>query len=76
MLIIALLVIVTIVLIVAGMVMAGRGTMSRVMGFVWAVLIIVPLFGGGLYLFFGHEVERANGVTQPGQDTPLNTYAP
>ena len=67
----------TAVLLVIGMLLHRRGALgSRPAAFGWAILTIMPLFGGGFLYATKHVVEQATGVTKSNVNTPPNSGAP
>jgi hypothetical protein len=71
------LIVISVVLLIGGMALRRHGHLrSRGAALVWAILIVLPVFGSGLALYITHDVERARGITQPGRDTPRGVVAP
>ena len=71
------LIVLSAVLLVVGLLLHRRGALSsRPVAFGWAVLTILPLFGGGFLYATKHVVEQATGVTKSNVNTPPNRGAP
>lgn len=67
----------SVVLLVVGLLLHRRGALaSRGAALGWAVLTILPLFGGGFLYATKHVVEQATGVTKSNVNTPPNRGAP
>lgn len=66
----------SIILFALGLWLRRRGALaSRGALIGWIVLMLTPLFGGGLFMFTKHQVERATGETQAGVNEPAGKAA-
>ena len=67
----------SVVLLVVGLLLHRRGSLaSRGAALGWAILTVLPLFGGGFLYATKHVVEQATGVTRSNVNTPPNKGAP
>ena len=67
----------TLALVVAGFMLHRRGSLaSRGAAFGWAILTILPLFGGGALYASKHVVEQATAMTKSNVNTDANRGAP
>ncbi len=71
------LIVLTLVLVIVGFVLHRRGSLaSRGAALGWAILTVLPLFGGGALYATKHVVEQATGVTKSNVNTDANRGAP
>ncbi len=67
----------SIALLVIGLLLHRRGALaSRPVALGWAILTVLPLFGGGIVYATKHVVEQATGVTKSNVNTGANRGAP
>ena len=70
-------VVASVVLAALGFFLRGRGMLaSRNAALVWAILVIVPLFGAGFAMMTKHGVDQATGKTRSGVNEPNVQGAP